>query len=63
MQKYSSATLCYSHHQDEKMDLNQVVPPFLKELDWQGTGEGEKKENDGERGCIHSRLQDVFSKK
>lgn len=59
MQKYSSATLCYSHHQD-KMDVNQVVPVLSGELDWQGTGEGKKK---GERGCVHNHLQDIVPKK
>lgn len=63
MQKYSSATLCCSHHQDEKMDVNQVVPVFLEELDWQGTGERKKKETDGERECVHNHLKDTFPKK
>lgn len=33
MQKHSSATLCYSHNQDQKVDVNQGVPVFLEGLD------------------------------
>lgn len=45
------------------MDVNQVVPVFLEGLGWQGTGEGEKKEDHGEAECIHNHLPDVCPKK